>query len=250
MKSATVSSIFYVFDIPHSIEGYIPHFIEGYLIQVPSCMLTDTYLYDIFNVISEYDMTHHERSGQIVNDISYLEPSQETKERVKRMNNRDARKRAEREEQSKSVKSPLGRFYQISEKYNKLLVDMGTHYPKALSLLLFIFEKMDRYNAVVMSYNVITERLKISRATAERAVKYLKDNGFIYIKKSGTTNIYIANSELAWKSYGKNIVHCEFPANVVLTSSDQDDKEDIIKTHFTKMLTLDDSEYQGEDDEE
>ena len=38
---------------------------------------------------------------------------------------------------------------------------------------------------------------------------------------------YIANNNLVWKSWGSNTAYCEFPANVVLTSSEQEDREDI-----------------------
>ena len=63
---------------------------------------------------------------------------------------------------------------------------------------------MDNYNAVICSYQVFQEALGMSGRTVSRAIKYLKDNGFIYIYKSGSSNVYIANKNLVWRSWGTN----------------------------------------------
>lgn len=80
---------------------------------------------------------------------------------------------------------------------------------------------MDKYNAVVCSYKVLQEALGISSATITRAVKYLKDNGFISVYKTGTSNVYIANPNLVWNSWN-NVKYCEFPANIILSAAEQE----------------------------
>ena len=61
---------------------------------------------------------------------------------------------------------------------------------------------MDKYNAVICSYKVFQETLGMGQATVARCVKYLKDHGFLYVYKTGTSNVYVANKNLVWNSWG------------------------------------------------
>ena len=102
-------------------------------------------------------------------------------------------------------------------------------------MLLFIFDHMDKYNAVVCSYKVFQEALGVGQATIARAIKYLKDNGFLYVYKSGSSNVYVANNDLVWNSWGTNIEYCEFPANIVLSKSEQEEQ---IKVRNKRIQTV------------
>ena len=128
----------------------------------------------------------------------------------------------ERKEQEKTHKSPFTRFYQVNKDTSVYLRKIADESPKALKLLFFIFDHMDKYNAVVCSYKVLQEALAISESTIKRAVKYLKNNGFISVYKTGTSNVYIANPNLVWNSWGNNIKYCEFPANIILSATEQE----------------------------
>ena len=68
----------------------------------------------------------------------------------------------------------------------------------------------------------------MSGRTISRAIKYLKDNGFLYIYKSGTSNVYVANKNLVWNSWGNNREYCEFPANIVLSKSEQEERAKVL----------------------
>ena len=142
-------------------------------------------------------------------------------------------KKKEQEELKQNRKSPFKNFYQINKKNSLYLRSCLKENPKALELLLFIFDHMDRYNAVVCSYKVFQEVLNASRQTASKCVKYLKEHGFIYVYRSGTSNVYVANDNLAWNSWGTNKKYCEFPANVVLSASEQEK----IKIKTKKLTT-------------
>lgn len=161
-------------------------------------------------------------------DLSYLQPSEEAILRGNKLDLIEKTKAEEREEK-KRKNSPYARFYQVNEKQNKHLRNLAMKEPKALAILLFIFEKMDGYNAVVLPTSVLMETFNLSRTTICKCIKYLKDHGFIYIRKAGNINVYIVNDDLVWKSWGKNTAYCEFPANIVLTSSEQDDQDKIEK---------------------
>ena len=93
-------------------------------------------------------------------------------------------------------------------------------------------------------------RFDISRATVSRAIKILRDGGFIYVYKSGTSNVYVVNPDLAWKTYGKNRRFCEFPATVVLDYDEQELTE-TRKNYKSRMnrnvIALNDEEGNGVD---
>ena len=80
-------------------------------------------------------------------------------------------------------KAHFSSFYQVNKDNSEYLRSCLKENPKALELLFFIFDHMDKYNAVVCSYKVFQEALGIGQATVARSVKYLKDNGFLYIYK-------------------------------------------------------------------
>ena len=45
---------------------------------------------------------------------------------------------------------------------------------------------------------------------------------FIDVKKSSTTNVYLLNKQLVWKSWGKNYKYAEFDAKVIISESEQE----------------------------
>lgn len=150
---------------------------------------------------------------------------------------RDLKEQAEqeREDVKKVRKSPFTNFYQVNKDESDYLRSCLDENPKALKLLFFIFDHMDKYNAVVCSYAVFQEALNMSRATVQRSIKYLKDNGFLYVYKTGTGNVYVANKKLVWNSWGNNYEYCEFPANIVLSKTEQEERANV---HEKRMKQL------------
>lgn len=104
----------------------------------------------------------------------------------------------------------------------------------AYKLFMLLCKHMDGTNALCASYQVLTEILVVSASTLKRAVKYLKENGWICVLKSGTSNVYIVNPEVAWTSYGSQKQYCKFQANVLLSSSENAEylKNANATTHF------------------
>ena len=110
--------------------------------------------------------------------------------------------------------------------------------PVAYDVYLFILDKMDQRNALVCSMSVFCEALGFSRQTISKAIKVLKERQFIDVRKSGTTNVYLLNSELAWKSWGNGYRYAEFNANVLLSESDQIVKTKHVETTRRTIATL------------
>ena len=146
----------------------------------------------------------------------------------------------EQEQLARTRKSPFTNFYQVNKDKSEYLRSCLEENPKALKLLFFLFDHMDKYNAVICSYKVFQEALGMGQATVARSIKYLKEHGFIYVYKTGTSNVYVANKDLVWNSWGSNVEYCEFPANIVLSKSEQEERTN--KVHDKKLQTVQTSE--------
>lgn len=110
----------------------------------------------------------------------------------------------------------------------------------ASKLLFFIIEQMDGYNALGASYQVFMDYLGVSKATVQRAIKLLYDSGFIDILKSGTSNVYIVNSEVAWSSYGNQKKMCKFNGNMLVSATEN--KDYFYRNQSDRFKTLRDRE--------
>ena len=112
----------------------------------------------------------------------------------------------------------------------KLARDNG----KAYDLFMLLVKHMDGTNALAVSNIALSELLQVTTRTVQRAVKYLKDNGWVCVLKSGTSNVYIVNPDVAWTSYGNPQQYCKFQANVLLSSSENAEylKNPNATTHF------------------
>ena len=144
----------------------------------------------------------------------------------------------EQEEQKNILnarKSPYKAFYQINKDHSDDMQWLLDKNPKAFKILLFLLAHMDKYNAVMCSYTVIQEALGMCRTTASTGIKLLKEHGFIAVLKSGTSNVYIVNNDLAWNSWGNNMQYCEFPANVIISASEQEERS---KIHNKRIQTV------------
>lgn len=91
---------------------------------------------------------------------------------------------------------------------------------KAYDLFMLLIKHMDGTNALCVSNKALQELLKCSKPTVCKAVNYLHENGWVCILKSGTSNVYIVNPEVAWTSYGNQKQYCQFKSNVLLSSSE------------------------------
>lgn len=165
------------------------------------------------NVLSENSMTFEERARDL-EKIREIEEAQE-----------------ERDKQS-----PYSSWYQFNRLHSKAMIKLATSYPKAQGILLFLLEQMDNYNAVMCSYQVFKEALNISQVTIARSIKTLKDWGFIAVVKSGTSNIYIVNDDLAWSSWGKNRKYSKFPAQIIISA--EENKEYFLQKENIKLINI------------
>ena len=104
------------------------------------------------------------------------------------------------------------------DKEEKLLKESSIAY----RVFKFLVKNMDKYNAVMVSYNTIGEYLDISKTSVYNAIKKLKKENFIVVFKSGNSNVYAVNDKIVWKNFGNKYKYSKFPANVILSESEQE----------------------------
>lgn len=134
----------------------------------------------------------------------------------------EAIEKTEKEALKRDKNSPFSRWTQYNNEHTKEMMWLALKHPKAHAILLFLVDQMDNFNAVMCSYQVLQEVLEVSSETIRKNIKVLKDNGYIAILKSGTSNVYAINDSVYWKSWGNRKKYSKFPANVVLTLSEQE----------------------------
>lgn len=169
------------------------------------------------NVLNEHSKTFEERSRELA-----------------KQNEKEKKAAADRK------KSPYSNFYQFNRDHSKEAIWLAGNHPRAYQILLFILDQMDNYNALMCSYNVLCEALDMSRATVARAIKTLKTHNFIGIYKSGTSNVYVVNKDLAWSSWGSNYQYAKFDAKIIITESEQEEAK--ITTEKLKQISIEETE--------
>lgn len=161
-------------------------------------------------------------------------------ERQRQLDEQTAR---EELEQKKAKQSPYNEFAQfnIESTVNVNIMYDLAKYPAASQLFWFILKHMDGYNALIASYKVFEEALGMSTPTVARGIKTLKERGVLYIKKSGSANVYMLNPKMVWKSWGNNMKYCKFPANVILAESEQyPDAREIFEKQMHRVVDMKD----------
>lgn len=90
----------------------------------------------------------------------------------------------------------------------------------AYRIFQFFCKNMDGTNALIVSMNALGEIMDLSRQTISKAIKYLSDNGWVCVMKSGTSNVYIVNPDVAWTAYADQKATCSFKADVILSGTE------------------------------
>lgn len=108
--------------------------------------------------------------------------------------------------------------------YNKnidAIRELGKENANALSLFLFLIEKMDQENTLIVSMTTLSEIFNVSRVTIDKRVRVLKERNFIDVYKSGNTNVYAINAEIAWKTWENKREYAQFRSSVLISKSEQ-----------------------------
>ena len=106
----------------------------------------------------------------------------------------------------------------------------------ASNIFNFILEHMDYNNALMCSYQVFMDYFEISSETVRKSIKILKENGFVDVLKSGTSNVYIVNQEIAWTSWDNQKKYCKFNGNILISATENKDYD--YRKQFDRLKAL------------
>ena len=105
----------------------------------------------------------------------------------------------EREEARASKNRVNGGFYMMSRKAEKNLRAIQRDNPTAALVFSIIRENMQiGSNAITISQAALCQILKVSRSTISRATKYLGQNNYVQIIKTGNVSTYVVNERIAF----------------------------------------------------
>lgn len=116
--------------------------------------------------------------------------------------------------------------------YRKLMLKN----PTAASIFFFLSEHMTTQNAVSCSSRVLEEETKKSRTTVWKSVKYLEENGYLMVLKSGHTNVYVLNPNVVWAAGKTGKPYCTFEGPILLAKSENEDLEKKIEKFKVNQL--------------
>ena len=72
----------------------------------------------------------------------------------------------------------------------------------AAAIFLYMARKSDKYNKLTCPYKVFQEEFGVSERSVGRAVRLLEEGKLVTIYKSGTSNVYVLDDTVTWKSEG------------------------------------------------
>lgn len=118
--------------------------------------------------------------------------------------------------------------------------------PLSADIFLFIVEHMDTSNALACSSTILEDYFEKSRSTISRALKVLREEGFIHVMKMGTCNVYVANQDIVWSSWNNKKEYCKFEGKILI--SRKENKDYAYKKSFNKVKKLDNPNFKKENE--
>jgi hypothetical protein len=124
--------------------------------------------------------------------------------------------------QTGEVETVNDNFVQLYVDKLDLIIEMTGENPTAVKIFTWLLKHMDKRNALVVSQPALAEAFNLSDRTIRSSISYLKGKKAISILKSGNTNIYAVNAQIAWKSDANGKKYALFNAAVYISESEQD----------------------------
>lgn len=119
-------------------------------------------------------------------------------------------------------------WLQVDKRAHHLMWRFGLKNPTGLAVLHFLSSRLNRgSNGVVMSYAAMAAAMGIAERTAKTAIAALAAANFLQILKSGRSNVYIINSQVAWQGR-RGSRFASFNAEIVLAETEQSESVDAL----------------------
>jgi fatty acid/phospholipid biosynthesis enzyme len=113
-------------------------------------------------------------------------------------------------------------FVQLYVDKLDLIIEMTGENKTAVQVFTWILKHMDKRNALVVSQVALAEVFGITERSIRYAIAFLKQKKALAVLKSGNTNIYAVNAQIAWKADANGKKYALFDAAVYIADSEQD----------------------------
>ena len=135
---------------------------------------------------------------------------------------------------------------QTDQKAHKAMWQLGVKHPIAISVLHFMVSKLNRgTSGVVMSAGTIASEMGVSARTVQSAVATLRDCKFLQVLKTGNTNVYIINSQVAWRGDRGNRF-ASFNAEITISEKEQETDVDQLIAEGQELIPVPAMSFEGE----
>lgn len=142
-----------------------------------------------------------------------------------------------------------GGYYMMSRQAEKNLRAIQRQNPSAALMFSVIREHMQMgSNAVTVSQAALGKILNLSRSTISRASKFLADNQYVQIIKTGNVSTYVVNERIAFAgSAGQR--KAVFSATVIAHECEQDEGwDEVTKLKAVPVIYEDERVFLGSDE--
>jgi len=121
-----------------------------------------------------------------------------------------------------SIKPKFTNFTQVNDPDGwEAINNLYKTNPTAGTIFTEMVKLMDSSNGLIVSMAALGARVSKTRQTVAKAVRFLADNKYISIYKSGNSNVYTLNANIVWKDKGYKKVEAELYCNVLLNLAEQ-----------------------------
>lgn len=126
----------------------------------------------------------------------------------------------------------------MSKIYMDETIDLAKQNASAFKILMLMVSKMTKVNSLMISNESLEKLTGSSNSTIKRAVRHLREEGWIDVVKAGSSNIYRINSNIFWHETADG-KWAEFPTHVVSSFDEQDDiTRKRVPGRFTRQIPL------------
>lgn len=118
-------------------------------------------------------------------------------------------------------------FTQVYHKYWRFMSEIINENPKAAILYNFLAEHVaPDTGAIVVSQQILADKLNVSRMTISRHIKYLEEKHVVLkISLSGGVCAYALDPEMVWKSWSTNKDYATFKTQTLVKKIDLEKNE-------------------------
>lgn len=135
---------------------------------------------------------------------------------------------------------------QTDQKAHKAMWQLGVKHPTAVAILHFMVSKLNRgTSGIVVSSATIASEMGISTRTVQSAVAVLRECKFLQVLKTGNTNVYIINSQVAWRGE-RGSRFASFNAEITVSEKEQEQDVDKLIAEAAELMQVPNLSFDGE----